>query len=185
MIQVDIPAAVRSTSGKGSNRQLRFDNKTPAVVYSDGNDAVSLQIDAKELYKTLLFIHGRNAVVTLSVDGDSVEKRHVLIKEIQKDPVTDMPVHLDFLEISLDTPIQVKVPINYSGTAKGVDLGGELHIFKKSINLKGKPLDLPDVVEADISPLDRGDAGITFNDLNVPEGVDLVENAEAVCVSVS
>ena len=86
MIQVDIPGFVRTAFGKGECRRLRMDSKTPAVVYSKGADAVALQFDEATLYKDLLFIHGRNAVVTLDIEGDEKGKRHALVQEIQKDP---------------------------------------------------------------------------------------------------
>ncbi|MCI5131582.1 MAG: 50S ribosomal protein L25, partial [Candidatus Electrothrix sp. EH2] len=102
MIQVDIPAAVRTVFGKGGSRRLRMDKKTPAVLYSKGEDALALQFDETILYKDLLFIHGRNAVVTLNIEGDdSADKRHVLIREIQKDPVQEKVLHVDFQEIDL------------------------------------------------------------------------------------
>ena len=99
MIQVDIPAAARTVFGKGESRRLRMDKKTPAVVYSKGEEALPLQFDEKILYKDLLFIHGRNAVVTLKIEGDTTEQRHVLIREIQKDPVQEKVLHVDFQEM--------------------------------------------------------------------------------------
>ena len=71
MIQVDIPASVRTVFGKGGSRRLRMDKKTPAVLYGKGENALALQFDEATLYKDLLFIHGRNAVVTLDIEGDS------------------------------------------------------------------------------------------------------------------
>lgn len=185
MLQVDIPASVRTVFGKGGMRRLRMDQKTPAVMYSGGKDALALQFDAALLYKNLFEIHGRNAVVTLDIDGDDLEKRHVLVKDMQKDPVSDMPIHLDFLEISLDSALEFTVPVNYTGTAKGVDLGGDLLVAKTSLRLKGRPLDIPDSIEVDVTPLERGAAGFTCGDLNIPEGVELLDDKDKVCVSVS
>lgn len=185
MIQVDMPADVRTGFGKGANRQLRMANRTPAVLYSGGKEAMPLQFDAGELFKNLLSIQRRNAIFSLTINGDEKEKRHVLVKEIQKDPVTDKPVHLDFYEIALDQPIVFTVPLNLVGVAKGVDLGGELNVFKRSVKLKGCPLDIPDFLEADVTPLNRGDAGFILGSLAVPENCEMLENKEAVFVSVS
>ncbi|MDX1777120.1 MAG: 50S ribosomal protein L25, partial [Desulfobulbales bacterium] len=115
MIQVTMPATFRSEFGKGASRQLRMKEKTPAVLYSSGTDAVALQCDAGELYKKLFDIHGRNAVITLSIEGDKKGKRHVLVQEIQKNPVTDRLVHVDFLEIELDKPAAFSVPLKFVG----------------------------------------------------------------------
>jgi len=184
MIQVNLPADVRTGFGKGASRRLRMEAKTPAVLYSGGKEAMPLQLETGELFKNLLFIHGRNAVISLSIKGDDQENRHVLVKEIQKDPVTDMPLHLDFFEIALDKAIEFSVPLNYTGTAKGVELGGYLQTFKNSVMLKGCPLDIPDSLDVDITSLDRGDAGLTFADLSVPENCNMLENKESVLVSV-
>ncbi|MCW5204125.1 50S ribosomal protein L25 [Desulfobulbus sp. US2] len=184
MIQVDIPAAVRTVFGKGESRRLRMDKKTPAVVYSKGEEALALQFDEAALYKNLLFIHGRNAVVTLDVEGDSAGKRHVLVQEIQKDPVQEEVLHVDFLEIDLDSTRKFNVDLRLTGVAKGVDLGGELNVSKQSLVLQGRPLDIPDEIVVDITALERGGEGISCKDLAIPENVEMLENLEAVCAVV-
>ncbi|RWX43311.1 large subunit ribosomal protein L25, partial [Candidatus Electrothrix marina] len=165
MIQVDIPAAVRTVFGKGESRRLRMDKKTPAVVYSRGAEALALQFDEATLYKDLLFVHGRNAVITLDVEGDSAGKRHVLVQEIQKDPVQEEILHVDFLEIDVDSTRKFNVDLRLTGVAKGVDLGGELNVSKQSLVLQGRPLDIPDEIVADITALERGGKGISCKDL--------------------
>jgi len=184
MIQVKIPGAFRNVFGKGESRRLRMNNVTPAVVYSRGEDAMALQFDAALLYKSLYDIHGRNAVITLNVEGDDKGERHVLIKEVQKNPVTDRLVHVDFHEIELNKPIDFTVPLQFKGTAKGVDLGGDLLITKNKVHLRGCPLDIPDYVEIDLSPLDRGQ-NLSFGDVSIPEKVEMLDNKKTVCVFVS
>ncbi len=184
MIQVDIPASVRTVFGKCENRRLRMDKKTPAVVYSKGEDAVALQFDEGTLYKNLLFIHGRNAVVTLDVEGDSKGKRHVLVQEIQKDPVVERVLHVDFLEIEIDEPADFVVPLKYTGVAKGVDLGGELQTSINAVTLNGRPLDIPDEIEVDITHLERGGDPISCGDLSIADNLSLKNDPAARCVWV-
>jgi len=184
MIQVNIDSAVRTVFGKGPMRQLRMNELTPANLYSGGAEPVPLQFATAKLFKSLLFIHGRNAVVTLKIEGDSKAERHVVVQEIQKDPITGSLIHVDFLEIALDKPLKFTVPVQYTGTAKGVDLGGELQVFKDSVALRGCPLDIPDVIKADITPLEQGGAGLTYGDLPMPEKVEMLDKAELVCVAV-
>jgi large subunit ribosomal protein L25 len=184
MIQISIPAALRTVYGKGESRRLRMNNFTPAVVYSGGNDALALQFDAAMLYKSLFDIHGRNAVITLNVDGDEKGERYVLVKEVQKNPVTERLVHVDFHEIDLQKPAEFKVPLKYKGTAKGVDLGGDLLVARNSVRLRGCPLDIPDFIEIDISQLERGEK-VTLGDLPAPEKVEMLDNKKSVCVSVN
>ncbi|XOF34714.1 MAG: 50S ribosomal protein L25 [Candidatus Electrothrix sp. YB6] len=184
MIQVDIPASVRTVFGKGESRRLRQDQKTPGVVYSKGQDALAVQFDEGILYKDLLFIHGRNAVVTLKVDGDSADQRHVLVQEIQKHPVIERVLHVDMLEIDLDKTLEFKVPLQLKGTAKGVDMGGEMSVFKDSVVLRGRPLDIPDEIVADITPLERGGKSLSCADLAIPENVEMLDDPAVTCASV-
>jgi large subunit ribosomal protein L25 len=184
MLQVSIPAGLRSVFGKGESRRLRMNNITPGVVYSGGSDALALQFEAKELYKSLFDIHGRNAVITLKIEGDEKGERHVLVKEVQKNPVTERLVHVDFHEIDLQKPVVFKVPLKYKGTAKGVDLGGDLLVARNSVLLRGRPLDIPDAIDIDITELDRGEK-LTIADVPSPENVEMLDRKKSVCISVS
>ena len=184
MIQKDLPAAVRTVTGKGPMRRLRMDKKTPGVVYSKGNTTVSLQFDTALLFKQLLAIRGRNAVVNLQVQGDDKETRHVLVKEIQKDPVDGGVVHIDFQEILLDKERTFTVPINYTGTAKGVDLGGELQVMRSELTLKGQPLDIPDSIDVDVTKLVQGGPGINLNELVLPQGATMLDKGDVLGVIV-
>ncbi len=185
MLKIDVSATVRTVFGKGAARRLRMDDQTPAVLYAGGSDALSLQVEAVALHRSLFAIHGRNAVVSLNIDGDVKGTRHVLVKEIQKNPVTEQLIHVDFLEIALDQPREFNVPIQYLGKARGVDKGGLLQVSRNSVKLRGCPLDIPDAIEVDITELDRGQAGLTCDDLNIPNNVELLDKREAVCVAVA
>ncbi|WP_310599332.1 50S ribosomal protein L25 [Desulfobulbus sp.] len=184
MLQVRMDSKVRTVFGKGPMRQLRLDEITPANLYSGGKPPVSLQFETPKLYKDLLHIHGRNAVVNLQVEGDSAGERHVLVQEVQKDPITGQLLHVDFLEIDLQKTAKFTVPIEYVGTAKGVDLGGELQVYKNTVQLRGCPLDIPDVISVDITPLEQGGAGLTYGDLPLPANVEMLEKATVTCVAV-
>jgi len=184
MLQVRMDSKVRTVFGKGPMRQLRMREMTPANLYSGGKASVSLQFETPKLYKDLMSIHGRNAVVTLTVEGDAVGERHVLVQEVQKDPATGQLLHVDFLEIDLRKAARFTVPIQYVGTAKGVDLGGELHIHKDVVQLRGCPLDIPDVIQVDITQLEQGGAGLTYGDLPLPANVEMLEKPDVTCVNV-
>lgn len=184
MIQVDVTATVRTNFGKGAARSLRRAGQTPAIIYGPKSDTLALTLDTKIFTKTLLDLHRRNAVVGLDIKSDGgEEKRHVLIKEIQVDPILDTLKHADFYEISLDTPSVFKVPVKYKGKAAGVDLGGELITILTEVSIKGNPLDIPDSIEVDIKSLNINDA-IVCKDLNIPDNVTLLEDQDQVCVSV-
>ncbi len=184
MIQVTMPATIRSVFGKGPMRQLRMNGKTPAVLYGNGAESLALEFDAAVLFKNLLFFQGRNAVVELELEGDSKDIRQVLVQEIQKDPVTDKLVHVDFLEIELDKPRTFSVSVQFDGVARGVDMGGELQVFRDKVQLRGRPLDVPDSITVDISDLDRGEAGILLSDLEIPDNLEMLDDGAMTCVTV-
>lgn len=185
MLQVDMTAQVRKTIGKGAARSLRRAGQTPAVVYGPQGKATSLQCDTKELSKGLLLIHRKNAFINLEIDEDGEKTvKHVIAKDIQTNPVYDTVLHADFYEVSLDKPMVFQVPLRYSGKARGVDLGGDMSILKNKVKVSGKLLDIPDFIEIDVAPLDRG-ASLSFGDIALPEGVSLAGNAGTVCVSIS
>lgn len=181
MLQVDVTARVRSNFGKGAARSLRRAGQTPAVLYGPKIDPIALEIDTRSFTKTLLGLKRRNAVVALDVEGG--DKRHVLIKELQVDPVQDTLTHADFYVIHLDEPSVFSVPIQYEGKAVGVELGGELSIHIDSVDIKGKPLDIPDFIPLDISPLELGDK-LICSDMSIPENVSLLDDADKVCVAI-
>jgi len=185
MIQQDMGASLRQNFGKGATRQLRKSGYAPAILYGGKMEPIALTMDSKTLTKDLLKFHGHNVVLSLDIEGDKSKKKHyVLIKDIQTDPVTDAVLHVDFLEIELDKEIVMEVPILYTGTAKGVDMGGILNIMAHTVKIKGLPLDILDEITVDVTDLEVTSAGITCGDLTIPGNVTLEEELDRVCVSV-
>ena len=111
MLQVEMSASVRTTSGKGPMRQLRMKGMTPAVVYGGGADALKLELDSKTLMAKLLHFYRKNAVVTLNIEGEG--QKSVVVGEVQTDPVRDTLVHVDFCEIDLSKDRPFNVQIDY------------------------------------------------------------------------
>ncbi len=181
MLQVEISASVRNTSGKGPMRQLRMKGMTPAVVYGGGAEAQKLQLDTKTLMTQLLEFYRKNTVVTLTVDGSPAKT--VMVGEVQTDPVRDTLIHVDFCEIDLQQERVYTVPVTLMGKAKGVDLGGQMIAGCNVVLLKGKPLDIPDECVVNIAPLAIGNQ-LTCADLSIPENVKMVTDPEAVIVSI-
>ena len=185
MIQQDMTASIRQEFGKGASHKLRLSGYAPAILYGGKSEPVALAMDAKSLTKNLLRLHGHNVVVTLDIEGQKGKKKHhVLIKDIQTDPVSDSVLHVDFLEIELEKEIVMEVPIQFTGTAKGVDMGGILNIMAHTVKIKGLPLEIPDDIIVDVTPLELSSHGITCGDLAIPENVTLEEEPDRLCVSI-
>lgn len=184
MLQFEVDARTRKSFGKGAARQMRRAGKTPAVLYGSGIANMPLEVDTKPFTKTLMTIQGQNAVISLKVqDAKENAVHHVLIKELQVDPVKDSLVHADFLEIDLEKQMTLAVPVKFLGKAKGVDMGGELHVSHNSVPLRGKVLDIPNEITVNVSGLDLGDK-ITCKELELPAAVSLAEDGGMVLVQV-
>lgn len=185
MLEVEMVASIRQNFGKGAMRSLRRAGRTPAVLYGPKMEPLSLSLETKAFSRALVRIHGQNAVVNLNIEGDQTTiKRHVLLKEVQADPVQDTVIHADFFEISLDEPRTLTVPIHFVGTPKGVDMGGILHVSMDKVPIRGLPLHIPDYIEADITALELGGPGMTCKDLVIPANVTLLVRGDAACASV-
>jgi len=185
MIQRDMTAVLRQNFGKGATHQLRQSGYAPAILYGGKMEPIALAMDVKTLTRDLLQLHGHNAVLSLDIEGDKSKKKHyVLIKDIQTDPIKDTVLHVDFLKIELEKEIIMEVPIAYTGTATGVEMGGILNIMAYTVKIKGLPLDILDEITVDITPLELGGKGVTCGDLSIPENVTLEEELDRVCVSV-
>jgi large subunit ribosomal protein L25 len=181
MLQVDMSASTRESFGKGAMRRLRVSGNTPAVMYGNDKGVMSLQLETRSFLKTLHKISRKNAVVNLSIDnGDT---RHVMMREIQTDPVKDSLIHADFFEIDLSTPRRFSVAIELTGKAKGVDAGGELITHNLVVALQGQPLDIPNVITVDVTRL-KSNERILFSDIELPENVQLASRGNHICVEV-
>ena len=185
MLQLEISANVRGSHGKGAARVLRSKGLTPAILYGSGTDSVSLELDTKSFTKTLLGINRRNALINLDVlEGKKKSTRHVVIKELQTDPIQDSLLHADFCEVSLEKPMILEVPIELTGKAKGVDLGGILQVSMVKVPMKGKILDFPDSLSIDISDLAIED-GLTCKDLEIDPKMEILAGEDSLVVFVA
>lgn len=182
MIQIDVPAQLRDKFGKGAARTIRRDGRIPAILYGPKSEPVALTLDTHSFTKSLLGLQRANAVIKLEIEGDG--QKNVMVKDIQVDPVTNALKHADFYELDLNKEYTYTVPVTYSGKAKGVDTGGDMAIYVHTITLKGKPLNIPDNIKVDVTPL-KIDDKIIVADLAIPEDVTLFGNTEAVCVAVT
>ena len=117
-------------------------------------------------------------------DNGKPESRTVIIKEVQVEPIQNGLLHVDFLEISMDKPIQVHVPIKFAGIAAGIkDQGGMLDAPVRKISIKCLAAKMPDVIEIDISKLQIGDV-IHIKDIAIPDGVEVLDIPKKVVASI-
>ena len=182
---VDLSVNIREGKGKEINKKLREEGFVPACVYKKGEDTLSLRIDKKNLAKTLNTEAGENVIIKLNIeDAKKKKERTVIIKEIQKDPVKDHLLHVDFQEISLTETLKVKVPIAGKGESIGVKQeDGVLQHVLWEAEIECLPTNIPEKIEVDISSLKIGDS-INIKDIQAPEGIKILGDPEAVVFTV-
>jgi large subunit ribosomal protein L25 len=161
-----LKAERREGHGKGPARRLRARGLIPAVVYSKSTEPVHLAVDPSAIQKAIATPHRFNTLLTLQVDGSD---KQVLFRDYQVDPVSRRLVHADFLEVKLDQPVKVEVPVVTTGRAEGVAAGGILSIATHEIVLEALPTKIPAQIEVDVTNLKIG-ASIHIADLKAPEG---------------
>ncbi|MEE8317303.1 MAG: 50S ribosomal protein L25 [Candidatus Omnitrophota bacterium] len=182
---VDLHASLREGKGKEVNKKLRQEGLVPSIVYKKGEDTLSLKIDKKDLSKALHTEAGENVIIRLHIDAAKKKKeRTVIIKEVQRDPVKDYLLHVDFQEISLSETLKVKVPIAAKGEAIGVkqDEGVLQHVLWET-EIECLPTNIPEKIEVDVSNLKIGDS-IHVKEIQIPEGVKILDDPEGVVFSV-
>ena len=182
---VDLCAILKEDRGKEANKKLRDKGLVPCVVYKKGEPSVSLKVNAKDLVKALRTEAGENVIINLTIEGAKKKNsRTVIIKEIQKDPIRDQLLHMDFQEISLTEKLKVKVPITAKGEAVGVKQGeGVLQQVMWETDIECLPTNIPEKIEVEVSQLNIGDA-VYIKNILVPEGVKILNDPEAVVFSV-
>jgi large subunit ribosomal protein L25 len=182
----ELNAEVRESTGKGVARRIRAKGRIPGICYGRGQEAQSITVDPKALDALIRnSAAGMNTLIELNVaGGGAYDRKKMLLKEMQRDPVTNQALHADFFAIDLTHKIDVAVPIHVRGTAPGVvTMGGILDHVLRELNLECLPDSIPEEVIADVSALDLG-MSIHVRDLPLPEGVELRSDPDLSVVSV-
>ena len=163
-----VTATVRETSGKSAASRLRREGKIPAVAYGKNCPARPLAVLPGDLRGVLASERGRNTVIELDVDGK--DKLTVLLCDYQHHPVSRALLHADFLQIALDQPVDVDVPLEVTGKAAGVVKGGVLRQVFRRLPVRCLPDKIPVKLVHDVTVLELDDH-VSVADLALPEGV--------------
>lgn len=177
MKTIEIKGELRKNLGTKEAKLLRKAGSIPCVIYGYESDNLHFSVKEKELKKIIYTADVYCVQINL---GD--KKVNTIVKDMQFHPVTDRPVHLDFLQLFDDRKVDVALPVIVEGNSVGVRNGGKLRLSKRKILLRGLPGDLPESITVDISPLRIGGA-IRISDINIP-GVTLVSDPGSVVVMV-
>ena len=184
MDTMQLSSEIRTQTGKGSARKLRSTGKLPAILYGPETDTIMLTLDCTELEKTLKGKSAESVLLDLRIDsGKKGQSKKVMIKEVQRDPVTRDYLHVDLFEISLKKELEVDIPIHLVNTPIGVTEGGILQHVRREVKVSCMPDDLVDKIDVDVSDLDIGQS-LHIGDISFPSGLKSLEDVDVTVVTV-
>lgn len=173
----------RTVTGK-KVKALRRQGIVPAHLYGRGTDSLALQAPTTAITDILRHA-GRNAIIDLQINGET-ESRPVVLRGVQRNPVTDELVHIDFFQISLTERLRADVPLVLTGEAPAVSVyGGVLLQSLDHLSLEALPADIPQSIEVEVSGLDALEAALFVRDLDVPRNVEVLADQDQVVVKVA
>ncbi len=167
--QLTLSAEARLAAGKGASRALRREGRIPAVIYGNNEAPQGIHLEEKALMKALHTGHFMNSVVMIGVGGKDVR---TLPKDVSFHPVTDRPLHVDFLRISEHAKVTVNVPVHFINelAAPGIKRGGVLNVVRHELELICDAAEIPDEIAVDLTGFEVGDS-IHISAVTLPKGV--------------
>src|SRR5215831_1947359 len=173
----------RDGTGKGAAKRLRRAGHVPAILYG-GTSPLNVAVAPRDVLRLIHGHEGSTQLLKVSF-ADSGDSMMAIIRSIQFDPVSEDLIHVDFQEVAMDRPIQVSVAVHHVGEAIGVrESQGILEMILREVQVSCLPADIPEVLEADVTPL--GINGVlTVKDLKVPEGVRILNDPNQAVVTVA
>ena len=163
-----LPAEARERAGKGASRELRREGRIPAVIYGGKEEPTPIHVEEKELVKQLGTGHFMNSIVQIEIGGKKVR---TLPKDVALHPVSDRPIHADFLRLSKDSKVEVQVPVIFTNEeqAPGLKKGGVLNVVRHELELVCEADRIPSEIEIDVSGREVGDS-IHISEITLPAG---------------
>ena len=166
--QLTLSAETRNGAGKGASRELRRQSRVPAVIYGNKQEPELIHVEEKALIKLLMTGHFSNSVVEIELGG---KKQITIPKDVAFHPVSDRPLHVDFLRIVKGAKVDVEVPVMFvnEGASPGLKRGGVLNIVRHELELICENDKIPDDIQIDVSGFDIGDS-IHISNVKLPTG---------------
>jgi large subunit ribosomal protein L25 len=166
--QLTLSAETRDRAGKGASRELRRQNRVPAVIYGNKQEPELIHVEEKALIKLLMTGHFSNSVVEIELGG---KKQITIPKDVAFHPVSDRPTHVDFLRIVKGAKVDIEVPVVFinEDASPGLKRGGVLNIVRHELELICENDKIPDDIQIDVAGFDVGDS-IHISHVKLPKG---------------
>jgi large subunit ribosomal protein L25 len=179
-----LDATFRDRNGKGAARSARREGLVPGVIYGGGEAPVSINVNFNALLKQLRAGKFKSQLLNLRVDG---KDNQVICREVQRDVVKDLPIHVDFLRLSEKSRISLFIPVVFlnEATCPGIKRGGVLTVVRQEVELNVMAGDIPDHLEIDLKDTDIGDV-LHLSNIALPEGVTpVIRGRDFVIANIS
>jgi len=179
----ELKANTRTLKGESASRALRREGKIPTVLYGPETESLSLSINLSDLEK--IFKKGRKGhfLYNLVVQNDNTNTMMVMIKDIQKHPLTRNFLHVDLYKVSNDRKLKVNVPVVPVGKAKGIEMGGLLQVIRRELEILAFPDQIPEFIEIDVTDIDIGDS-IHVKDVTLQGDIKILADVNFTVITV-
>ncbi len=172
--QFKLNVTARAQTGRSASRRLRKANRVPAILYGKHTSPESLSVEGPEFIRFLKSVGGRSVLVELA-RTDKVEKALSFLQEVQRDPITDKYLHIDFQEVKANEKFEIRVAVRVSGESFGVkNQSGVLEMNTQQLRVRCFPKDLPEAITVDVTELKVGET-IKVSGLKPIEGVEFLD----------
>jgi len=164
-----IEATIRNTNTKGEVNSLRINGNIPAIIYGGSEKNQKVSLSKKVLINLIENENFLSKIISLNLDGKS---ENVLPKEVTYDPITDEPIHIDFLRIVKGAKVIIEIPVKFINNDKspGLKRGGVLNIVRRKVELKCLSENIPNELVVDLADVDIG-ASFKISSIRLPENV--------------
>ncbi len=180
----DLEATARAGTGKGAARSARREGMVPGVVYGGGADPVAINLDFNKLLTRLR--KGRFLATLFNLKVDGMEDVRVICRNVQRDVVKDLPIHVDFMRLRQTSKVNLFINVNFINDEKAPfkPAGGMLTINRTEVELRVTANNIPESVDIDLSTAEIGDV-ITSESVTWPEGSKPVIDREFTIAAIS
>ncbi|MEE2745494.1 MAG: 50S ribosomal protein L25/general stress protein Ctc [Pseudomonadota bacterium] len=180
---IAVTAMVREKAGKGYARAQRKAGRVPAIIYGDNQESVMISLERKEVEKLSQSTNFFTQIFELDIEG---AKHQALARDLQLHPVTDGPMHVDFMRFNEKTKIVLSIPVTFinEDLSPGLKRGGVLNIVRREVELLCSPLNIPRVLVFDVDGLDIGDT-IHIGAIELPDGVSATTDRDFTVATIA
>ena len=175
MSEISLPAERRSAFGKGAARKIRRDHKIPAVLYAHGSDPIHITLPG---HATMMALKTANVLLSIELEGKS---QLALAKDVQRDPIKPVIEHVDLVMVKRGEKVVVDVPVHLEGEAQSDTV---VTLERQTLQLQVEATNIPAAVVVSVEEAEIGTM-IHAGDIALPEGAELVDEADILVVNVT